>query len=157
MERRTYNKEEMEANKMERRMRNMKNKIGQLKKENRALYIVVIVMTIIIVALTIRNGVITRKLSKQDFNIWQVNQQLSDEQFQHLIDNFDNEMLIRCLMDVATEAANTTFTTEELEQINSSYERFLDNPNERVNVTQHYGCLSYYTYVHGVDFPYAEQ
>ena len=157
MERRTYNKEEMEANKMERRMRNMKNKIGQLKKENRALYIVVIVMTIIIVALTIRDGVLTRKLSKQDFNIWQVNQQLSDEQFQHLIDNFDNEMLIRCLMDVATEAANTTFTTEELEQINSSYERFLDNPNERVNVTQHYGCLSYYTYVHGVDFPYAEQ
>lgn len=157
MERRTYNKEEMEANKMERRMRNMKDKIRQLKEENRALYIVVIVMTIIIVALTIRNGVITRKLSKQDFNIWQVNQQLSDEQFQHLIDNFDNEMLIRCLMDVATEAANTTFTTEELEQINSSYERFLDNPNERVNVTQHYGCLSYYTHVHGVDFPYAEQ
>ena len=142
---------------MERRIRRLKNRNYELKKECRAAYVVLIIMTIIVVALIIQNGVLTRRNFKQENTIWDLNQQLSDEQFQHKIDEFDSAMLIRCLMDAMTEAANTVYTEEELKMINSSYERFLNNPNERTNVTMHYGCITSYAHEHGVDFPYADQ
>ena len=157
MERRDYTENEQEEKIMERRIRRLKARNYELKKECRTAYVVLVIMTIIVVALIIQNGFLTRRNFKQENTIWDLDQQLSDEQFQHKIDQFDSAMLIRCLMDAMTEAANTDFTETELRMINNSYEHFLAKPNERTNVTMHYGYITSYAHEHGVDFPYADK